>query len=369
MHVMEGSPVPNVMSIGRRVQRDKSGRPGVAIFPEKRAVMIRGDESFMNGLQKLIDEAAAAGQVEGTATQSNFVYHEHFGTNPDLSRGEFGENMKVYPVVGHRMFNNRLKLDSDDQLIEMLRSAGISQTALLNGIKFDTLHGLPPKLTLDKVTKFFDTVGKDADFLTAEITQFPLRRNIESEATDVSGEMLVIDNIDPPFSRMATDDPFIGEDSRSRTAKLQVVPSLGGYRDAVLAVDIGSGFAELIGRSTKKDPHKIVGRFVVNWKRRWNKLQKVKVDAEFNTEKTQLLLTKVGVEVRQSVPGDHRMNTGKVEGIIRWIQDSAQVFMNQTKELVVQGYITERIRKRFWFHALKQAVIAYNLKPALNDKL
>ncbi len=58
---------------------------------------------------------------------------------------------------------------------------------------------------------------------------------------------------------------------------------LEGYRDAVVAVDCATGFAAIVGRTSKSNPHEIFEQFIQAWLIRWGCLKIVKLDKEFAT--------------------------------------------------------------------------------------
>jgi len=112
-------------------------------------------------------------------------------------------------------------------------------------------------VTETEIRKFFSSVGKDVEQLRAEVIHAPLREPIDYEGDCVTnpGEMLVIDACDPSFARM----------DKGKTP----IRAIGGYRDAVVAVDKISGAVDLVGRKSHKSPEKIVEKLVRRWMGRW----------------------------------------------------------------------------------------------------
>jgi hypothetical protein len=224
--------------------------------------------------------------------------------------------------------------------------------------------GLPALVTARKVNHYFNHIGKDENQLEAELIVEPLRHPLGSLSNgqgqrNVPGAHFQLDNMSPPFANMKS--VKVARSSEVNEGKTKsvpvVVPSLGGYKDAVIALDVGSGFAKLEGRITKKDPHRIVERFIAYWINQWGNLTLVTADKEFVTKDSQSIVTKAGtrglpIRLRQSVPGDHRRYTALIEGCIRWIQDTAQGFMNRLRGLVKVELITALKARSYWFHAL-----------------
>lgn len=180
-----------------------------------------------------------------------------------------------------------------------------------------------------------------------------------------------IDNVDPSFSRMSAPVELTqessGDVSTTGVAHKKVVPSVGGYKDAVVAIDEASGYAHLLGRVSKKDPHKVLAHFVGKWQGRWGALKFIKADKEFVTHESVALVQAYDVRFRQAVPGDHRRTINMVEGSIRWILEIGQGNMNRLRRLVKDKVITERQARTLWFHALRQAIFVFNFRPSLCD--
>ena len=193
----------------------------------------------------------------------------------------------------------------------MLLSTGVSPKALQLGINNEKIKGLPKSLTADKVESYMIDKGLDRYYLEALSIKLPCREPIDyvKEATDIPGEIMEMDNIDASFSRM-----------RDQDKKIKVVISLGGYKDAVVAVDCATGFAAIVGRISKSNPHEILEQFIIAWLIRWGCLKIVKLDKEFVTAESLSVVQHINFEkgldikLRQSVPGDHSRGTAGVEG-------------------------------------------------------
>jgi hypothetical protein len=265
-------------------------------------------------------------------------------------------------MVHTSLYANRIKMDSTDGVIDLLVASGMNKATLLAGSAGHVL-GFPPGVTSEKVENYFRHIGKRADQLEAEITTAPLRRprDYVEETTNVPGVMVQMDNVDPSFSRLA--QSVEGRDAMMK----KVVPSIGGFRDAVICVDEATGYAHLIGRATKANPHVIVGEVIARWKM-IGALAVVKADQEFVTKQSIALAQREGCRFRQAVPGDHaRGPTAMVEGCIRWILELAQGNMNRLRTLVKDNVLTEHQAATLWFDALRQAVIVFNFRPSLRD--
>ena len=111
------------------------------------------------------------------------------------------------------------------------------------------------------------------------------------------------------------------------------ITSVGRYRDAVLAVDGATGYAEIMGRTTKKVPHEVVRYFVRRWYAKWQTLKLVKSDKEFvaNISKQMCDTSSPVIRLCIAVPYDHRRGLDMDEGTGRWIQDMAQSHMNHAR--------------------------------------
>ncbi|MCP4126239.1 MAG: hypothetical protein GY753_04150, partial [Gammaproteobacteria bacterium] len=243
--------------------------------------------------------------------------------------------------------------------------------SLLDGIKNQSLRGIPPAVTEDHVKQYFKYIGPSNEQLEAEVFTSPLSMPVdyEVEKARAPGAILQIDNVDPSFSRMAATTSETASDTTKATeaARKAVVPSIGGYKDAVIGIDEATGYAHIVGRTTKKDPHKILALFLGKWQGRWESITFVKGDKEFLTHESMALLNAMNVRFRQAPPGDHRRTTNMVESCMRWIQEVAQANMNRLKRHVKEGVLTERQARALWFHALRQAVFVFNFRPSLWD--
>jgi hypothetical protein len=275
-------------------------------------------------------------------------------------------------AISHSMFASRIKLDSVDNVLDFMVASGMSKEALMEGIKSQSLRGLPTVVSEEHVKQYFKHVGKSVDQLEAEIAKAPLRKPVdyEVERATVPGKVMQIDNVDPSFSRMAAPVEIVTESGLTTTEDIghkKVVPSVGGYKDAVIAIDEASGYAHVVGRVTKKDPHKVLAQFMGKWRGRWGNLTFIKGDQEFLTHESVALLNAYDVRFRQAVPGDHRRTNSMIEGSIRWILEIAQGNMNRLRRPVKDKIITERQARTLWYHALRQAVFAFNFRPALCD--
>jgi hypothetical protein len=360
------------MSIGRKVQKDSNGDSGIVIFTAKGAVLIRANSKFVKELTKFVQDADEQGLVEGTAQQRNFVYVQSFDTSGEEKEVRSDENEidvdqdAAAFSVSHSLFANRIKMDKADHVIDFLNVAGIGKAALLPGLEHKSIRGLPVSVTWERIQRFNKYIGKDVEQLTAEITKMSPHRGPDytSDVTQVPGEVMQIDGVDSSFSRLKHVAPL---DSQAK-GKKKVIPSIGGFKDAIIAVDVASGYTHMIGRMTKKNPHVVMEQFVSKWIGRWKALKVVRADKEFITPQGIEVMNKIGCRFRQSVPGDHRRNTGMIEGCLRWIQEAAQVNMNRLAHLVNEGIISDVQSKTFWFHALRQAVFAFNAKPSLCDR-
>lgn len=96
----------------------------------------------------------------------------------------------------------------------------------------------------------------------------------------------------------------------------------------------------------------------------------VRTDAEFITEASDIMIrnlnfdTKSEIKLRQAPPGEHDRGQGMSEGVNRWRQQVAQASMNRGKIHVKNKEISEEEWRKFWFHAMRYAIIAGNAQPS-----
>jgi hypothetical protein len=253
------------------------------------------------------------------------------------------------------MYAHRVPLSTEDEVVGMLASAGVTEAALVKGIQNKTIAGLPVTVTTAHVKGYFQKIGKDKDLLLADIhTAVPHKQlGYVPDKTDVPGEIMQIDNVDPSFSRL------VGEK--------MMIRSIGGYRDAVVGIDYATGFSHIEGRVTKKNPEQVLHKFIKVWIAQWQALKLVKGDKEFVTVASKAICIEERVEIRMAVPQDHKRGLAMAEGFIRWLQDMAQGSLNRLIYLVETKRITELQRKSLWYHALRLASIVSNMKMSMCD--
>ena len=349
MHIIEGGQTPNIKSVGQSLQKDGDGTEYVAIFTANGATQMSLTKRAKLQIMQILNEAEAEDRIMGTAIQSNGIYEEHFG---EIDQQNNHENDQAYAVTS--MYTHRVPMGSADDIIGMLASAGVKEEHILTGIRQKSIKGLPECANEEAVIKYFKLFGKDEDVIMAEIANAPLKTPIDYEP-DVfvsPGEHLQMDNLDPSFARV------VGEKKAIR--------SIGGFKDAVVVID-NCGFSAIHGRTTKKDPHLIVGKFISRWIGRWQSLRKLSADKEFITVESVELCKKLDIQVRQAVPYDHRRGLGASEGLNRWLQDSAQAHMNRRTQYVKSGIMTEVDKRSLWYHALTFANDVKLLAPSKCD--
>ncbi len=117
---------------------------------------------------------------------------------------------------------------------------------MLHGVKYQAIAGLPREIAEESVKRYFAVRGLDIDQLSASIVTAPLKCSIDyvKNTTDVPGEIVEIDAIDPSFLR-TLEEVVIAKGSDEVRRKKNVVKSIGGYVDAVVAYDVGSGLFKL----------------------------------------------------------------------------------------------------------------------------
>ena len=353
MNYIEGGCDPNLLSVAKALQPDReTGVHKVAIFTATGAARYNLSTSMRHKLAKLMEEMENDGNLDATAVMRNGVYEQTDNMTEICNNKE----EEAYAVT--MMYVNRAALTSEEELVGMLVSAGISQSALVAGVENGSIKGLPKSITTDIVNNYFVTIGKDTAQLEAEITTAPLTKPIDyaPESTTIPGEIMMIDAFDPPYSRV------------DKIPKPQL--AIGGYKDVVMVQDVATGYCDIVGRNTKKNPQAILRRFILQWKAKWNTLKMIKMDKEFITSESYDMCKTMNITPRQAVPGDDRRGIGGIEGCIRWIEDSAQAHMNRARILVEKNIITQEEHRTFWYHATRLAVIASNARESklLNGK-
>jgi hypothetical protein len=351
MKYIEGGETPNLASVATQLEADKDGETGIAIFTSKGAVRIRANADMHSALAKFVDKAEAHGRVEGQAMVKNGVYLERY----EAETSHVSQTESDHACAVTSMYAHRVPLSTEDEIVGMLASAGVTEATMMKGIKNKTIAGLPVSVTQAHVKAYFSKIGKDRDLLLADIhTAIPHKQvGYVPDTTDIPGEILQIDNVDPSFSRL------VGEK--------MMIRSIGGYRDAVVGLDYATGFCHLEGRVSKKDPEKVLHNFIKVWVAKWQSLRLVKCDKEFVTVASQAICTEERVKIRMAVPQDHKRGLAMAEGFIRWLQDMAQGSLNRLVHLVENKKITELQRKSLWYHALRLAAIVSNMKQSLCD--
>lgn len=79
MVYIEGGESPNLMSVARALQRDKTGLDGCAIFTADGAIRFRSTEKVKALLAQLYQELETNDLIEGRAVMKNNVYTETVG--------------------------------------------------------------------------------------------------------------------------------------------------------------------------------------------------------------------------------------------------------------------------------------------------
>ena len=345
----------NILSIAKAVRLNEKNEPGICLMMPEGAVRLRCNKEMWQRAIDLVNYGAKLGRVEGEAVVEDNVYIQKFPHHTKEKRVASDSSYKVCRIQS--IYGNRVPLGGAEEVVGLLSSAGVSKQALLDGIAKGSILGLPCEVTKETVEGFFDKVGKDEEQLMADITKASLQTPLdyEKEKAKVPGEVVVMDNLDPSFNRVV----------KTSGGKKEPVVSIQGAKDAVLAVDEASGYLQLWGRKTKKNPHLIVKDVIKQWRRRWKCLRLVKMDAEFVTEASMQVRDEEGVVFKQAVPGQHARVVGMVEGCVRWVQDNAQANMLRIKKLIDQKVINKKDGPRLWFYALRLAVITSNMREYL----
>ncbi|MCP4127734.1 MAG: hypothetical protein GY753_11805, partial [Gammaproteobacteria bacterium] len=242
MSYIEGGATPNLLSVGTECQVDDTGLPGMALFGRSGAVRFRVTPDIEEQLTQLVDFVERQGLLQGVAVLRNNVYLEAFGSDgpvdPDAVQVPATD---MNCAVNHNMYANRIHLDSIDNVLDFMVASGLNQQSLLDGIKNQSLRGIPPAVTEDHVKQYFKYIGPSNEQLEAEVFTSPLSMPVdyEVEKARAPGAILQIDNVDPSFSRIAATTSETAADTTKVTeaARKAVVPSIGGYKDAVIGID------------------------------------------------------------------------------------------------------------------------------------
>ncbi len=128
--------------------------------------------------------------------------------------------------------------------------------------------------------------------MMTSMTTTSTESQLASIPTSQVGATVLIDAIDPPFSR----EP----DLRSR-----LTVSIAGYCDAVIGMDEASGFATLLGRAKKDNPQDMVNTLVDMWYTKHSCLS-IKTDDEFVVKADVELMNGSTIEMRQAPPYEHK---------------------------------------------------------------
>lgn len=380
INVVEGIPKSTIlMSLGEQNQINEFGDEGVTILKGKIGVRAHVSSDIAMELEDIIKKIEDKGQVEGRAILApNNVYEELQPFVVDDQNAEAYDIGDVFEVMtsgsylaievkssfentamlskasGTKYYNRRIKLDSPEEYVRLMSDCGMSRAVLVNGVRNKAIQGIPSTITEEIINDFFHNSGPDLITEMTKMVTTALDTNLASQHTIIPGHTVIIDAIDPPFSR----EPEI----RSR-----VVKSLAGYRDSVVAMDEGTGYISILGRQKKEDPHLVVDTIMDMWHTKKNSLRVVKTDDEFLLQDDVELLDGSKVMFRQAPPYDHRRVLNTIEGANRWLQDTAQLAMNRLYELVLQKWLTDHQWAKLWYHALLYAVRIWNLGEAHNN--
>ena len=368
--LMEKSSIPHLLSVGSACLEDSiDNLPTVFIFGATGATRLRMNETELMLLSEIVESASSEGRVTGEAELSNGVFIQHKGGVPLQASVE--ETEQTFAVT--QLYGGRVQMDSVDTLIGLMFQSGFDEGALRNGVEYGTLQGLPLTLTEEAITLYMRKHGRDESQLLANIKNSVLTTPIDykKEVTEISGETVLIDNVDVSMSRMKVETV---DKNGATVERKTVIPAIGQYKDVVLVLDQASLFALPIPRVSKKNPHLIVTHAAKKWITRWRNLKSIFCDDEFVTIESQKAIDelsyehKLQIQPRQAVPGDHRFATGLVEGCNGVIQKVAQGNLNRGDEHVQSGLITERQKRMCWYQAYRLAVFAWNGGPCKNNK-
>ncbi len=225
------------------------------------------------------------GQIEGRAVLANNNVYEELKDISVADQGaedyNFGDNFEEvyeaqlqqllqkikhqqdYLLKCNQVLQAACKLDSSEEFVRLMSNRGISKNVMQFGIENPAIDGFPQDVLSDCVEFFY----RDSDIFNqmASSVISSLDGAHTSEATDIVGHTLLIDALDPPFSR----DP----DVRQRPSK-----SIAGYVDCVIELDEASDFASIRGRKNKEFPETMLDHFIEIWFTKHHNLKCVKTD-------------------------------------------------------------------------------------------
>lgn len=391
VHVVHGLPEnTTLLSVGLLNKPNAIGEEGVTIFKGDMGVRAHVTIEQSQAIEAILDDLEMDGRIEGRAMlASNNIYeqlrdvtiadddaeaYDLSDTFEELEESAYIatelieedvakiEDVSQSPMVSlksskkkaTKFYNRRVKLDSPEELARLLCDSNLTRRTLVEGIKNDSIDGLPNDLTVDVVNSFFHNSGPDVFSQMGSMTTTPLDETLASTPTHITGNTLLIDAIDPPFSRLP--------EYRARITK-----SINGYRDCVLGLDEGSGFLTVIGRKTKDNPDEYLNTLIDVWFTKHRKLEVVKTDDEFILRDEVEIMDGSRIRIQQAPPFDHRRVLHSLESANRWIQDMAQKSMNRLYQLVVENWLTEVQWCKLWYHSVVHAIKVWNLAPSTND--
>jgi len=348
----------NLMAVLPEIKR--RGPQHMFLFTGEGAIRWDATDAEREWLAHMMECAESEGRLVGQADVYDGAYKQDFGS------GLSSKTKQINTYAATQMYAGRVNLGTTENLVGMLLSAGLSPAALKSGIEAGTIEGLPPQVCPEVVDRYVVNHGLDKDYLEATALKLPLKKPYDyvPEESNVAGEIMQIDAIDPSFSRTES----------TKEKKSTKVKSIGGYSDAVMAVDEATGFSAIEGRVRKKKPHIILEKFILAWLARWRTLKIIKCDKEFITEESIQMVQKVNVthkvfiQLRQAVPNDHSRGIGKVECGNRWKQDMASMHMKRAESLVRKQVLSVDDKDRLWYHAMFLSVIGWNAKPSDNNE-
>jgi hypothetical protein len=239
---------------------------------------------------KSINESAC--HVEASnAEDSNSLPDEH----PDLNEEEIQEALSIATTF----FNTRLNTTSVEERILAYLISGITLDNLKNYVKFQTVSGIHPSVTLDAINKFEKEFGSSPEaFQLAQPNMLGNRKGYMSQPPPITfaGQVVEADvmecdindiqespqgkksrykkkeqsNVPPnpqPTAQIVNPDPTIEGDQANQRKQTPKMPTLGGALYAFVSIDRYSGYVHGKLVSSLKNPENLVEWLIMQYER------------------------------------------------------------------------------------------------------
>lgn len=245
--------------------------------------------------------------------------------------------------------------DSVDEAVGYLAHCGLSKEALCSIVRNNSVMHFPRAISEKTVKLHFKEVGLPLEQEVAQMTKARLAPSMESERSNINGEVFQLDACEPDFSKLR------GENRR-------LVRSCSGFTKAVIVICEASGYCAVEGMKHNEAKHDVLKRIILEIRLKFPNVKKIKADSEWWSAECRELYLQYGIVYESSPTYDHRSTTGLVESTIRRMQDLGQLNMNNLDRCVEDKVLSEFQRAQLWFHALQFARVIMLFYPAYNDE-